>query len=445
MRIILAGNAFGGTTVADQEVDRALLVTVRVVLNSLKRSVELPFQERSREHSSRADALKEFLVELESARLSFVPADRYSKPHSSQVRPHLAATVSDLNQILNNESYKELLKLPFRLVQSNPIAKQPEIYPGFASKKMIIGEALTRLIEFASEYAAPKSMGEAARDLFELRSLVPRQKIAPAQFDIVSSRLTVAVTPSHSRDEDRNGIEAARASLQKAGAKIIQELQNSNCDKRLLENVQELQGQLSEEPNAVRLGLTNLGCEMMSVAFEQELPIAVVAMLRAHTRGVQLFVGQFPEWNRFLENASTAHLENADIARLHSASRNLVDELKANPEIVDPEVPRTISYLSEMLVSPSASSKRAAFAVLRSIENLVSRIFAYGADFAERTMEKSVDRGSTVAAAVIIAMLSIALTGASVIGPVAGKVPEMNWVKTASEIVKKQIVKLSEH
>jgi hypothetical protein len=295
-----------------------------------------------------------------------------------------------------------------------------------------------------TDFASPPVAGNMQRDLFQLRSIVPAQKIAPAQFEIRDQRLAVRKKSSNSREDDRQNIETARSELQQNGAKIIQELQQSNCDRRLLDNVQYLQNQLLDQTDAIKIGITNLSCEFMCSAFDHELPSAVSSLLKAHTRGVQLFVGQFPEWNKFLENAATAHLENSDVENLRSASENLLDHLKAQPNVVDAEVPRTLAYLIQLLENPTVTSKRAAFAVLRSMENLISLIFDYGAEFAQKTVSKTIDIGSTTASKIIVmTLLTIALNSATAISPVARKVPEMSWLQTASEIVKKQLEKMA--
>ena len=230
-------------------------------------------------------------------------------------------------------------------------------------------DAIMSLLDRITMFAVPPGSAVAQRDIFKLQAIVPAQKIAPAQFEIKDARLTVRRNVSKSKEEDRRNIESAKAELQQTGDKIIRELQQSNCDRRLLDNILRLQDQLADDTDAIKIGLTNLSCEFMCAAFDSELPSAVSSMLKAHTRGVQLFVGQFPEWNKFLENAATSHLETADITRLQSASEQLVETLKARPDVVDPEVPRTLAYLSQMLENPSASGRRAAFAVLRSVEN----------------------------------------------------------------------------
>jgi hypothetical protein len=231
--------------------------------------------------------------------------------------------------------------------------------------------------------------------------------------------------------------------LQRNGDRIISELQQSNCDRRLLASVVELQEQLRGETDAIKVGLMNIGCEMMCNSYEAELPTAVASMLRAHTHGVHMFVGQFPEWAKFVENAAMADLDQGDITNLRAASNTLVEEMKKHPELVDPEVPHTIAYLTEMLTSPTKAGRRVAFAMLRSLENLVSRVFRYGGDFLEKTCEKSIDGASTATSKVVVGLLLLGLTGAVAIGPMSSKIPEMNWIKTATEIVKKQLSELS--
>ena len=40
---------------------------------------------------------------------------------------------------------------------------------------------------------------------------------------------------------------------------------------------------------------------------------------------------------------------------------------------------------------------------------------------------------------IVVTMLTLALGSATAIGPIASRVPEMNWLRTASEIVRKQL------
>jgi hypothetical protein len=211
----------------------------------------------------------------------------------------------------------------------------------------------------------------------------------------------------------------------------------------LVETLEQLQFQLETDENIVKIGITNIGCETAGGAFAKELPDAVSAMLQAHTRAVYLFAGQFPDWNRFLENAASVHLTMRDIEKVSEATSKLIERLEARPEIVDPAVPATLAALLAFLRAPRDAAKKAAFSLLRSIENLVSSIYEFGVIFFEKTMKKTLDDLSTAAARTIVAsLLALALSGATGIGPLAGKIGEMTWLRTATELVRDQIQRM---
>jgi hypothetical protein len=182
---------------------------------------------------------------------------------------------------------------------------------------------------------------------------------------------------------------------------------------------------------------------MMCGVYEAELPEAVASMIRSHTRGVDMFAAQFPEWNRFVENAAAVQISDDDVAAIHATTTSLVQRLNAEASLVDPDVPKTLSRLNNLISNPKAASKRAAFAILRSIENLVSKVFSCGADLIEKTVTKTIDGLSSVASkALIVGLLTIALAGASSIGPVASKVKEMAWLRSAAELVQRQLERM---
>jgi hypothetical protein len=427
-----------------QEDTRDFIRFIHTVLSSLRRTLERPFEAQLRQNDTEgAHLLREILRDLESARLSISPLRVSVTGHSvEKIVLYLSALSRELARIAENPQYTSLLRsIRYRRLREFDPAGQPPKYPDFDSGSAY--DAIQSLIDRIAYYAAPDVSGDAQSELFRLRSIVPPQKIAPAQFEIKNHRLVLRKNPSTSKAEDARNIASAKSELQRNGDRIIEELERSNCDKRLLQNIQHLQSQLLDETDAIKIGITNLSCEFMCSAFDQELPSAVSSMLKAHTRGVQLFIGQFPEWSKFLENAATAHLENEDVEALRNASIEIIETLKAQPNVVDPEVPRTLSYLTQLLESPSATAKKAAFAVLRSLENFISLAFNYGAEFGQKTISKTIDGASSAASKIIIAaLLTMALSSATSIGPIASKLPEMNWLQTASDIVRKQLEKL---
>jgi hypothetical protein len=432
--------------VKDNEEVRTFARFLSTFVQSLRRTIEVPFEAQLRQKNAAANLLREMLRDIESVRLSIAPIRMNSQGVSRQTAaPYLANLSSELARLCSNSDYGPILKsVRFRMLP-DPLRreKQEEEVPRFAQGFNAF-DAIQATLAKIDEFANPPGTSEIQRDFFELRSLLPAQKIAPAQFEIKDSRLVVRKSRSSSKADDQRGIQSARSELSRNGEKIIDELQRSNCDKRLLDNIQHLQSQLIDEIDAIKVGLTNMSCEFMCLAFEHELPSAISSLLKAHIRGVQLFIGQFPEWNRFLENAATAHLDSKDISDLHTTAERLVETLRSQPDVVDVEVPKTIALLSQLLASPASSSKRAAFAVLRSLENLISLIFEYGAEFGQKTVSKTIESASNTASKIIVVtLLTIALGSATAIGPIASKIPEMSWLQTASQIVKKQLEKLA--
>jgi hypothetical protein len=318
-----------------------------------------------------------------------------------------------------------------------------KIAPEFGRKQSVLQAThlLIGMISLLIHHLSEPS--DVAEDVAELRRIIPSQKVAPILFEIRDGRLALQRKVSTTAAQDRSSTEIAREELLRGGQRILTELRCSNCDRRLIESLEYLQEQLSAGESIIRVGLSNIGCEMMCGVYEAELPDAVASMIRSHTRGIDMFAAQFPEWNRFVENAAAVQINADDVAAIHATTKSLVQRLNGEAALVDPEVPQTLSRLNDLISNPRAASKRAAFAVLRSIENLVSKVFSCGADLIEKTVNKTIEGLSTVASkALIVGLLTIALTGASSIGPVASKVTEMAWMRNAAEIIQRQIEKM---
>jgi hypothetical protein len=190
----------------------------------------------------------------------------------------------------------------------------------------------------------------------------------------------------------------------------------------------------------VQIGIANIGCATMHSAFNEELPDAVNAMLDSHTVAVSMYVAQFPKWQRFIENAASIELDSGDIEIIRDVTNKLVDELKKETEIVDPDVPKTLAELNAFIADPVNTSKRVAFAVLRSLENMLIKIFSYGADVMEQTAKKAAgDLSSAASKALVVTLLGLAVSGAVKIVPLAGSSQELIWLQNAVDIVRRQI------
>jgi hypothetical protein len=423
---------------------RAVLRDVRAVIHAVRFAVERRYQSFGRKQDLDAqETIRQVLLALETARLSLGTAMSAtgSLEHVDSYGQTLLRLLGDLRAVMLHPHFERVAAAsPFRISPNTITNERSKFLETLREKNL--AEAMAHTIDRLSIEIEVEEGSMAEPDIAAsyLRQILPAQKIAPLQFQVHEERLVLLQQLAGYDRRDHANIEAARKDLQKAGAKILDELSNSNCDKRLIESVEQLQAELADGPNIIALGLSNLRCEMMAAAFEEELPDAVFAMLGAHSRSVDLFASQFPEWNRFIENATAVHIVADDIEILDKATRNLISELESKPELSEPEVPKSLLKLAELVSNPRTASKRATFAILRSLENLFSRVFMYAADFLDSTVHKTIESvSSTVAKSAAVALVSLALNSAFLVSPVAGKVLEMQWLRNAIEIVQRQI------
>ena len=138
-------------------------------------------------------------------------------------------------------------------------------------------------------------------------------------------------------------------------------------------------------------------------------------------------------------------LDQSDIGVLRQAALTLIADLEAKTDLAEPEVPQTIRRINELLERPGKSAKPAAFAMLRTLENLISNVFSHSFEFLEMTVDKTKEKVSgAIARSATIILLTIALNNATSISGIAEKVQELQWVKTAISIVQKQLQHLGD-
>lgn len=276
----------------------------------------------------------------------------------------------------------------------------------------------------------------------DILHIIPDQQLAPVKFGVENQRIVVADSIPKVLPEDQSNINFAADYIREAGFNLLQSLERSNCDRRLLDSVKELHTQIESNQNVIKIGLTNMACCTMSVQFQEELPAALYAMLNSYSTSVSLYVSQFPEWEKFTERAAAVELDQANVAEIDHTAVQVIAALNANPDLAEPEVPKTIQLVRDLMTKPGSTSKRAAFAMMRTLENLVSGIAQHVVSALNKTAEKAVDDISAAASKVFVGMLSIALLSASGIGAAAMQAGAP-WVRQAAELVQKQIDDLS--
>lgn len=336
--------------------------------------------------------------------------------------------------------------------------------PGQPSKRdgefLLIGGAMTlisenieetrrimRAMRLAQELMDPSpQVVEGSSDLIDLarlKSILPTQKIAPLQFEIVQDKLRILPRSSKPEEVAGSPISAAKTQILGLGDQIVLELERSNCDRRLLEAINKTQAEILSEESIVRIAISGIYCGNLAKAFQPELAGAVDVMLSTYSMTIGMYAAQFPEWRNFLENSASTEIDESDLSVIQSAITSLADNLETNPGLVDPEVPRTLREISQFIQHPRKSAKRMAFAAIRTAENLVISIWSHSADFLGRKLEKTKEIGSSVASRVVVlSLLVIALEAAVGISPLTSKISEMNWMRSAIELVERQRTRL---
>lgn len=271
-----------------------------------------------------------------------------------------------------------------------------------------------------------------------LRRITPDQSPGPVAFSVQGARLVVAPLVSESDAATRDSTQAAHDTAIELGCGLIAALAASNCDPRLLRTVSEVQRLLESRENIIRLGILNSGLADTLALLEHELASAVTLDLKSYSNAIRLYVGQFEDWAKFVENAINADLTNDDGVALAAAADRVVQACNERPELADPEVPKTIMAIRELLDDPARSGKRAMFAMVRTLENLCVVAFehiASAADETVRTARKTFSK--TAGAALGGVLLVLAAQAAGALGPIGGRVSELKWVEEGLELAKK--------
>ncbi len=275
----------------------------------------------------------------------------------------------------------------------------------------------------------------------QLSSVLPTQKPAPLRFKIEADVLRVDHIPAEAEEDVARATASTRAQLAENGRALIEALKAAgNVDRRVLQTVEQLQTLLASQQDVVQLAIANIGAEFVFAGAEEEMSATLFGALRGFSQGIAMYAAQFPDWQKFAENAAAVDLTEQDVAAVVADARALVAKLESAAPNVDPEVPKTIAFLLDLIGKPAHTSKRAFFAVVRTLENLAASIFQRAASMWGATLDGAAEgmKGGTKKV-VTVTLIAVAIQAATGLGPVAAKLPDAKWVTQALEIVKKQL------
>jgi hypothetical protein len=421
------------------EISKAALTDVSFVLNSLRHSLALETLSRQRSKRDIAEFRAPYIA-IEDARYQFS-----AELSSSDSLSAILTLESSMRAFLASQDLVGIAsEARFRPVASIRPGRW-HLSPEFARANMTVAQAVLQFADSLRELPSQLPLvDEDGVTLFEtakrLRALLPAQQVSPARFAVVNKKIVVVPQPAEPAAEDKAIAASARRELVSAGERLMEQLRQSNCDQRLVENISELQRQLTADSDIVQLGIANIGCMAMCDRFESELPDAISAMLKAQTTGIGMYVSQFPDWIRFSENAASTEIDDNITEIIRTAANEVVGHIERNPQIAQTEVPRIIKYVSSFISDPKTTTKRSVFAVFRTLENIIIAVYAFSADVFEETIRKSKSPIATAASkALVTAVLGVALAGATRLLPASIQLQGTGWMRAASEIVERHL------
>lgn len=274
----------------------------------------------------------------------------------------------------------------------------------------------------------------------KISDLIPSQQMGPLQFEFIGGVLKLKDQLASPIEHDKPIINMAREAILKDGPDLISCLTETNCDKRVINFVESLNSNVSDNANIIQLGLLNITCSTLIKVSYDELPHIAAAKFIGYNSSIGLYVSQFPEWKRFLENAAHAEITESDFHKIYNIGKAVVEPLKRANALVDPEVPKSIELMLELFRDPSISLKRSIFGMMRSLENLFAKIFS---EFA-LTYEAMAEGGRAglkrtfallVASGLILAVADLAID----LSPMAVRILQTGWMSKAPDLIKKAV------
>ena len=276
-----------------------------------------------------------------------------------------------------------------------------------------------------------------------IEKLVPQvQKIGPAQFEVSEGVLRLRHGVDEPAERDRQNVDRARASLVAEGSWLIENLVGSNADRRLVDLIQDMQERLRSTTDVIQLAIANMSCQLVADRFEDEFSPVLAGRMNGYTAAIGMYVGQFPEWIRFSENAAMAEYDAADIRAIHSAGIDLVASLREASTTVDPEVPHTLAWMLEAIADPRKAVRRTVFAAIRTIENLVAAVLRASGMVLGGAVTGA-QKGVQLATKGIVAvsLLTAAANVAIRVSPASVKILQASWLGKAGKLVLGAIAK----
>lgn len=416
---------------------RARVDEVYRVLLAIRRALDMPYTKTA--DQSQFLAYRDMMNNFDSLRLTLRAVTRRHERESGY-QPYLLSEAKNLiSEVLMSEAFKRFFDRRYRrFPESN--SQQNQISLELEVEEESIGRALERCHKALSGVELQGQVSELTDhsgiiDAARLHRIIPDQKIAPSQFAIVNERLEILPQVADPLAGAGDLAAAAREEIIKDALDIQNDLELSNCHPKILKRFETLKEYICTNADIVRVGIAALTCKSMISQFGSEIPDGTLAVMRSHFQAVDMYLGQFSEWQEFCANALVVEIDNNSLEVLERATNAVAKVLQEHEILSDPQVPKTLLYIREALLEPRQSAKRVGYAAVSTLENLISCIFNYTVDFLDGLTRKAI-KTAAYSVGGVVGLGAVGLLGAELIAPVVGQVPTSQWILEMLNIIK---------
>ncbi|MBB3409462.1 hypothetical protein FHT87_003381 [Rhizobium sp. BK316] len=264
-----------------------------------------------------------------------------------------------------------------------------------------------------------------------LKEIIPQDLVVPYEYAIEEEVLVVKPAAPISDVELASDAQDALKALTADAVHLAETMRESNVNRHLHAALIRLSERLAQgRVIPIAMGASSF-LDVLNAA-KEELDGVLYEDLRQLAVNALSFARQFPEWKRWREREADDLIDESDEADVEAHVEGIRDALASRPDLVDPEVPRSIQFLLEAYNSPGRSSKRAFFALIASIESLFVAVARYAYDFVDTTV-KTV---STTTAKTLAATISLYVAG---LYPVFEKLPAFVWLVEGAKLLAKWV------
>jgi hypothetical protein len=255
--------------------------------------------------------------------------------------------------------------------------------------------------------------------------LPPQQAIAPFQFKVTETQVSLIEQTNHPKDGSSEIAQAALRVLLRVADDIREDLANSNHP-QVLRAFIPLQESLVEERGVIETGINATMFDAQVNARSDEISSGLHASLAEFARSTLNYCAQFQDWQLYVDNVTETRLSEEDSQRFTNIAKGMAESLASQPA-VDPrviEALRTAGEWGETIKTPQGR-----VGVAKTVLNVVAGCF----NFVVRAPLKEI--ASSVVKEAIIIGLTYAITNWGLMF----NVPDGSWLFQAADFIREML------